>query len=124
MILYPVFWAVTNFMVFGLCHWNSRVSVVGDVAVVCLASVYYRELFVSDDLVSLKRSPEFWITSGAFIFSCCEIPITGLINYFSKNYDEKLLGNLYIVLDSLNILLYSMIAYAFICPLLTRTKKF
>jgi len=123
LVAFPVVWTATTFFVFGRHHWNSYVILLGDAFTTAMCVVYFREVFISDELIDFKSSPEFWIVAGLIIYSCCEIPITGMLNYLATNYvpEALLLEN---ALQLLNIFLCIIIIYAYLCPLLTNTTKY
>lgn len=121
-LLLPLIWAYTTFRIFGIMGWNSYFIMIGDTFTVLMSACYFYEVFTSDDLIDLKTSREFWIAAGIFIYSCCELPITGILNYLANNY-PVLTMDLYNVLQSLNILMLLIFIYAFLCPLLTNTTK-
>ena len=120
--LYPVFWAITSLVLYNLYHWNSYAVMVGDLFMIVWASRYIFELFTSEELLSLKRHSEFWIAIGILFFSCCELPITGILNYIVK--DWMLANKLSIVLQIINIIMYLIFIYAYLCRIkLTEMKS-
>ena len=123
LLAFPVVWASTTFLVFGRAHWNSYMILFGDVFTISLCAAWFHESFISEELIDFRASPEFWIAAGTFIYSCCEIPITGILNYLTDNYINLAIG-LKNVLQILNILMYLMITYAYLCRRLTNTTKF
>jgi len=122
LLLTPAIWTYTTFGVFGILDWNSYFIMIGDLFTVLMCAYYFYEVFTSEELIDLRTSREFWIAGGIFIYSCCELPITGALNYLANNYPELTL-ELENVLQALNILMLSIFIYAFLCPLLTNTTK-
>jgi hypothetical protein len=123
LLSFPVVWATTTFFVFGPRHWNSYVILFGDAITIGMCVAYFYEVFVSEDLLDFRTSPEFWIVAATLIYSCCELPITGMLNYLAANYETQALW-LENALQILNILMYLMILYAYLCRRLINTTKY
>lgn len=122
LLVFPFTWAATTFLVFSVHGWNSYSLLLGDVFTIILCLIFFYELFTSEELRNFVEIPEFWIAAATFSYSCCEIPITGMLNYLSDNY-ETVAVKLTKVLQVLNILMYLIITVAFILPLLIRRKR-
>ncbi len=118
----PFFCIPAAAFVSGLGGWNSYVVMAGDLFCVCVSARYLYELFTAGDLVDFGRCPEFWISVGVFFYSCCELPITGMLNFWARNFVPVAI-QLYSILQVLNIIMYSIFIYAFLCPLKTGTTK-
>jgi hypothetical protein len=114
MCLFPLFWCFAVFKVFGFTGWNSYVFILGAVATICMAVIYYYQQFTSPDLVRLDRTPEFWIATGLIIFYTINLPYFGMLNYLVHNYKDVAVFFL-IVSKILTILMYSLFAYAYLC---------
>jgi len=123
LMAFPVVWIITTFYIFHKNGWNSYVVLFGDAFTIAMCIVYFREVFISDQLIDFKVSPEFWIAAALLIFSCCELPITGILNYLAVKYQKEALL-LEDVLQLLNIFMYLIIIYAYLCRLLTNTTKY
>jgi hypothetical protein len=121
LLVFPLAWAATTFLVFRLQGWNSYIILLGNVFTIILGLIFFYELFTSEELRNFVEIPEFWIVAATVSYSCCEIPITGMLNYLAVNYESVAL-KLKIVLQALNILLYLIIMVAFLLPLLIRRK--
>ena len=121
--LIPVAWFLTTFLRFGLFQWNSYMIIIGDCLVICFCVFNFYELFTAKQLRDLKSNPEFWISVGIFIYSCCELPITGLLNFLGQNFATNILY-FYDILQVLNIFMYSIFIYAYLCPIKTNTTKY
>jgi hypothetical protein len=117
--LFPVFWVVVVFFLFGLAKWNSYVAVGGSFFTICFSGGYYYQLFTQEELVRLDITPEFWIATGLIIFYACNLPYTGMLNFLVKNYLD-LARNLLTVLDILNLVMYSLFIYAFLCRMIIK----
>lgn len=122
-ILFPVFWLCTEIFFFGWWKSNTYAVLAGDLFCIIFAARYLYELFTADQMVDFQNCSEFWIAAGIMFYSCCELPITGIVNFWSKNYHELTL-KLFSVLDVLNIIMYSIFAYAFLCRLSRTITKY
>jgi hypothetical protein len=116
--LFAVFWFIAVFWVFGIKTWNSYVAICGGIGTTLLSVYYYYQLFTEKELVKLSKSSEFWIATGLIIFYSCNLPYTGMLNFLVKNY-LPLAQKLLFVLQVLNILMYFMFIYAFLCRIST-----
>jgi len=116
--LFPLFWGYTTFFVFAINIWNSYVIIVGSFFTIFMSVLYYYQLFTSKELVRLKNCPEFWIATALIFFYSCQLPIMGTLNFIGSNY--RLLAQKFIVLQNiLNILMYLMFIYSFLCKINT-----
>ena len=122
LILFPIFWIVAVFYLFGFNSWNSYVIITGSAFTIFLSAFYYYELFTSQKLLMLTRLPEFWIATGLIIFYSGNLPFTGMLNYLSINYRDLAI-QLLTVLRILIIIMYSIFTYAFLCPIITRKSS-
>ena len=121
MFMYLVFWIFTSLIYYTLFHWNSYALMLGDLLIIIFTSRYLFELFTGDELVSLKKYSEFWIAIGILFFSCCELPITGMLNFLVK--DWSLATRLSGILQVLNILMYLIFIYAYLCRIKPIVRK-
>jgi hypothetical protein len=112
LFLCPVIWSVTTWRL-GITTWNSYMILIGDAATVGMCAWFLFEVFASEELIDLTTSAEFWITASTFMYCCCEIPITGRLNFLANDKRTTLL--LEDVLQILNILMYLTIIYAYQC---------
>lgn len=117
--VFPVFWFVVVFIVFGLYKWNSYVAVMECIMTVFLSLCFYYQLLTAKKLAVLKTCPEFWIATGLVICYSCNLPFIGMFQFLTQNFrvlTTKLVG----MIQILNILMYSMFTYAFLCRINTR----
>ena len=117
LLLFILSWFITTIFYLGLNVWNSYLVMTGDLFIVCLCGLNLYRLFTSEDVLNLWHYTEFWIAAGSVIYFSCELPITGMLNFMSKNYESQALV-LREVLQLLNIIMYSIFIYAFLCPLI------
>lgn len=122
LLTFPLAWLATTLFIFGLGRWNSYMIIFGDAGVIGMCIRYFYELFVSEELFDLRKLPEFWIAAGTMAYSCCELPITGILNFLTSNYERQALW-LENALQILNIFMYLVIIYAYLCRRLTNTMK-
>ncbi len=119
LIIFPFFWLFTGMFIFNKGKdWNSYVVMAGDVFVICVSARFLYELFTADKLIDFKKSPEFWIAAALIFYCCCELPITGILNYLY--YNNSPLNEL---LQILNIIMYLIFIYAFLCRATNSTKS-
>ena len=104
-----------------LYGFPSLTYAIGCLLIVAICIYYFFELFQFPHSVALVRQPAFWICSGLLFFYCCSFPIFGPINIlkalpvvFSKNFA--------VIINVLNVLLYSSFTIAFLCRLRTRNS--
>jgi len=117
--IFPIFWTIVVFGIFGWKNWNSYVVIAGSLCVISFSVVYYYQLFAAPDPIPLGRLPEFWIATGLILFYSCNLPYMGMLNFLVNNYlvlAEKLLT----VLRILIIIMYSLFTYAFLCRINTK----
>lgn len=120
--LFFIFWLLTTFLQFGLREWNSYVFIVCDLFIIIMSAIYLYKIFTSEELIRLRICPEFWIAVGSVIYFSCDLPITGMMNFTSQDNDNGLL--LREVLQYLNIIMYAIFIYAYLCLIIkTRTTK-
>ena len=117
--IFPVFWFIVVFFVFGISAWNSYLIVAGSFFTVCFSAAYYYELFTSPKLVKLTSTPEFWIATGMIIFYTCELPYMGMLNFLVEHF-LSLARNLLPVLTILATVMYLFFIYAYICGISTK----
>jgi len=109
-------WLISTIFIFGFFKWNSYISITGCCCTIILAVCYYGQLLRSSEPVKLLRQPEFFIATGMLIFYSCQLPFLGALNYLVNNHYE-LARSLLRVLQILNIVMYSLFTFAFLCNL-------
>ena len=119
--LYDLLALVNIIFIQKLYGFPSLTYAIGCLLIVGVCIYYFFELFQFPQSVALVRQPAFWICSGLMFFYCCSFPIFGPINIlkalpvvFSKNFA--------VVINVLNVLLYSSFTIAFLCRLRTRNS--
>jgi hypothetical protein len=135
LVLYPLFWLSIFVFVYGSNQWNAYATMVGDLFIIIFSVCYLYELFTSEKLVAFRKHSEFWIAVALIFYSCCELPITGIINYLLQDWGdnehnaprqaliEYSIFNLYSILRILNIIMYSIFIYAFVCRVARTVRR-
>jgi hypothetical protein len=114
-MLFFTLFAIGNFIFYqGLNQYHSLTYSIGSLCIVAVSAYYFLELFQYPYSVNLMREPGFWISSGLIFFFSCGFPFFGSINIMNA-LPKILLNNLEILLNILNILLYTLFSIAFLC---------
>ncbi|HXB91470.1 MAG TPA: hypothetical protein VNU72_04240 [Puia sp.] len=121
LLIFPIFWVITIFFLFGFNVWNSYVVIVGSFFSVIFAIMYYYQIITAKEIRSLRSMPEFWIATGLLIFYLGELPFFGVLN-FLVSHDMLLTRSLLKVLKLLDTLMYGLFSYGFLC-LIINTRK-
>ena len=121
-IMFPMFWIISTVYFFGIYGWDSYIHVAGSTFTIAACIVYFYQLYIEEDFASLRRNTEFWIATALFIFYLCNLPYMGMLNFLIVNY-LSVAENLQVVLRLLNVVMYSIIIYAFLCRQ-TKIMKF
>jgi hypothetical protein len=87
------------------------------IVIVCI--YYFFELFQLPHSLALTQQPAFWICSGLLFFYCCSFPIFASMN-LTKGLPPFIFRNFGLIINILNVLLYSSFTIAFVCRLRTR----
>lgn len=121
-ILYPLFWLISVFLIFGLSNWNSYIIITGSLFTIYTSVAYYHQLITEVELVKLRYNPEFWIATGLIVFYTCNLPYVGMLNYLIKNH-LAIARQLLVLLQILVILMYSIFTYAFLCQMIMKKSS-
>jgi hypothetical protein len=97
----------------------SLTYMIGAFLIVVICIYYFFELFQISHSVTLVRQPAFWICSGLLFFYCCSFPIFASMN-LTKTLPPFIFRNFGVIVNILNVLLYSSFTIAFVCRLRTR----
>ena len=120
--LFPLFWLITVFFIFGINHWNSYLVIAGSSFTIFLSGIFYYQLFTASELIKLTKSPEFWIATGMMIFYSCNLPFLGMFNFLTKSY-ATLAYKLESILQVLDAVMYSIFIYAFLCRMINTERS-
>lgn len=116
--VYPLLFVV-NKLFFQKEGFTSMSYAVGCLIIVSTCIFYFLEIFQSSHSVVLIREPAFWICTGLLFFYCCTFSFFGLAN-FINNLPSIILNNIYVLLNLMNSLLYSLFTIAFLCRIRIR----
>jgi hypothetical protein len=114
MALFPVFWMITVFFIFGWNKWNSYVIIVGSFFTVVFVLMYYYQLLVAREISSLRNLTEFWIATGMLIFYMAALPFYGTLNFLMV-YHHGAARTLYRVLLIVDTMMYAIFCYGYLC---------
>jgi len=114
MIVYAIAAIINIGWIQGIKTFHTNSYGLGCLLIVACCIYYFLELFRTRQNTKLIRNPAFWICSGLLIFYCCTFPLIGLLEYWS-NMPRVLIDNFKLIVDSLNILLYTFFTIAFLC---------
>jgi hypothetical protein len=117
--VFPLFSFMNVFFIQGLNTFNTITYSLGSLIIVILTIFYFFELFQLPGSIPVLREPAFWICCGLLIYYSCSFPMFALVTRLSKN-TPLLVINLEVILDTINILLYSTFTIAFLCSLRMR----
>jgi hypothetical protein len=121
LLIFPIFWGITVFFVFGFTKWNSYVIIAGSFFSVLFALMYYSRIIASGEILPLRTLPEFWIATGMLIFYLGALPFFGTLNFLNK-YHGDAASTLLNVLQFLDIIMYTLFSYGYLCRIIN-TKK-
>ena len=122
LLIFPIFWFVTVFFLFGFNIWNSYVLIAGSFFSVLFAIMYYYQLITALEIQSLRNLPEFWIATGMLVFYLGALPYFGTLN-FLMSYNRAAATSLLQVLKILDTLMYALFTYAFLCRIIISKKS-
>ena len=122
LVIFPIFWLITVFFLFGFNIWNSYVIIVGSFFSILFAIMYYCQVVTAREIQSLRNLPEFWIATGMLIFYLGALPYFGTLNFLIGHY-LQVAQSLLKVLVVLDTLMYAMFAYGFLCRIINTTKS-
>jgi len=105
---YPVVLLI-SFLTFQRYYFfHTYTYMLGELYLIILCLLYYRELYTADEFKKLSALPEFWIVTGLFVFSVGELPYMMLLNYLNNHYVMTSMYFKEYILGTLNIVMYAM----------------
>ena len=108
------FMALANTLFIQKDGFNTITYSLSCLLVVFFCVYYFLELFRYAKFVNLVKEPPFWICSGLLFYYCCSFPLFGLVTFLSA-VPQSLINNLFILVNVINILLYTLFLIAFLC---------
>jgi hypothetical protein len=118
---YPFILMVSFITVQKYYVFHTYTYMLGELYIVILCLLYYRELYTATDLKKLSTLPEFWIVTGLLIFTAGELPYMVLLNYLNRHY---IIASYYFreyILGTLNVVMYAMFTIGLLWSI--RTQK-
>ncbi len=84
-LAYPFILLISFLTVQKYYTFHTYTYILGELYLIILCLLYYRELYTAAEFKKLSTLPEFWIVTGLLIFSAGELPYMVLLNYLNKN---------------------------------------
>lgn len=119
MTAFPLAWIFTTFFVFGFNSWNSYGVAIESAFCVAMSVRYLYEVITQTELIRMDNNPDFWIVIGVLTFFVVQLPLVGMLNFMKSNLLNMAFGFL-LKYAILNLLLYTIFTYAFLCRIITR----
>jgi hypothetical protein len=120
--IYPLVAGLNIVFFQNIYTFHSITYSLGGLLIVALCVFYFFELFQRPESINLTRNPDFWICSGLLFYFACTFPIYGMANNMN-NMPRFILGNINIIFNVLDILLYTSFIIAFLCRLKIRKSS-
>lgn len=120
LVLYPLVALFNIFFIQKATSFHTITYSLGGLIVVALCIYYFFELFQLSRTVNLLRQPAFWICSGLLFYYSCTFPLYGVTNILYISAPQKVIINLMIVFQLLDVLLYLSFTIAFLCRVRVR----
>lgn len=106
--VYPFILLLSFLTVQKYYTFHTYTYIFGELYLIVLCLLYYRELYTAAEFKKLSTLPEFWIVTGLLIFTAGELPYMILLNYLNKHYVITSLYFSQYILGTLNIVMYAM----------------
>ena len=119
-IVYPIILAISFLTIQKYYIFHTYTYILGELYLITLCLLFYRELYTDNDFKNLSTLPEFWIITGLFIFSVGELPYMILLNYLNTHHQLTSKFFRINILGSLNILMYIMFSIGLLCRVRVR----
>ena len=120
-ILFLVLAAINLLFIQTAKVFNTMTYALGCLLVVAVSIYYFYELFQLPEPVNVAKLPGFWICAGLVFYHACSFPIFGLLN-FMHSAPLIIRENLGLIIDLLNVFLYSSFTIAFLCRIRARNS--
>jgi hypothetical protein len=118
--IFPLFAFINVFFIQGIHIFNTITYSLGSLFIVIITIYYFFEIFQLPGSIPVLREPAFWICFGPLIYYSCSFPMFALVTRLGKSTPGFILNNLDVIIDLINILLYSSFTIAFLCSLRMR----
>jgi hypothetical protein len=111
---YFLFAIINCFFIQGLFSVNSFTIIFASTSIIIATIVFFEQILKQKSFIELSRQPMVWISLGAFIFHCTNLPYIISLNYLIKT-NQTIATSLYYVYLVLTCIMYSLYAIAFVC---------
>jgi hypothetical protein len=119
LLLYPFLAVFNTFLNHSVSVFQTRSYSLGCLLIVAFCVYYFYELFQLPYAIDLLREPAFWICSGLLFYFSCSFPLFGFLNSLKKP-PQYIVVHLDIILNLLDVFLYSSFIIAFLCRIKIR----
>lgn len=89
---------------------------IGCFSLLCVCIYFFYELLNFPNETHLLTYPPFWITAGLLFNNACSLPVYLYFNYIMQQ-DYQVVASIFLVVDFLNILLYTLLIISFLCKI-------
>ena len=117
---YPVILLISFVTIQKWYSFHTYTYLLGELYLVILCLLYFRELYTAKEFKNLSTSPEFWIVTGLLIFTAGQLPYMLLINYLNTHYAIASKFFKDYILTTLNIVMYTLFSIGLICSKTTQ----
>lgn len=105
---------INSFFLQNIYQFNSYAFLFIAFLLVIWSILYFIELLNNEFSLYVWNNPNFWICTGILFFYAGSFFLMGFITIIYK-YNPELASKIYIINHLLNIILYSLYTYGFIC---------
>jgi hypothetical protein len=120
-LVFNIFFSLISMFYIQKDRFNSISYSLSCLLIVFFCIYYFFEIFRYPQFVNLKNEPSFWICSGLLFYYCCSFPLLGLTTLL-ETIPRVLVDNIFILLNAMNILLYTLFVIAFLCRIKTQKR--
>ena len=113
-VIYSLFYILNLFYIQGFFTYNTYSYITGMACVLFLIIIFFKRILLTANDINLFREPLFFVSSAYFLFFTIELPYTAMLPYFAKHDKETVITLLWII-KILNIVLYLLFSFAFLC---------
>ena len=112
--VYFIFSFINYFFIQTLHEINTYNLILASISFIVLAALFFRHLLNKKEIIKLSDTAEVWIAAATFIYYLGATPLNMSLHYLTINNETTALILLNITY-TLNILLYTSYAIAFLC---------
>ncbi|MEO5637613.1 MAG: hypothetical protein ABIR15_10845 [Chitinophagaceae bacterium] len=100
----------------GRTTFHTYTYVLGCTLIVLFSIMYFYSLLKFPEKGTLTKNPFFWIVSGLMFYYTCTFSLYGLNNFIAETM-QQYSKNLFLISDTLNLLLYTSFSIGFLCKI-------